>query len=203
MNIKKVLIILLFPFITELVVACCPDCDDPIIGHYTNKTLSVSNIDNSGIKPEIANGNPIPKEAFGIRVRLGREKTACLTPRRSLFIQTAYARTCHCPPENEFLAKDSVTAIQIFTSADFDANHPAHADISEYFKVFKNNSFTTISNHLEKHSTVVNYEDEFDWTFDLVLMTPPTKNINHSFRVKITLSDNRVLESETIPIDLI
>ncbi len=91
MSIKKVLIILLFPFITEMVVSCCPDCDDPIIGHYTNKTLWVSNIDNSGIKPEITNGNPVPKEAFGIRVRLGREKTACLTPRRSLFIQTAYA----------------------------------------------------------------------------------------------------------------
>jgi len=202
MRINKILVLILFPLIAEVVVSCC-DCIDPFIGHYTNKTVEVKNIDNSGSEPITTTANSVPKEAFGIRTKLNREKTACLSPSNSIFIQTAYATSCDCPPPNQLLARDSVTAIQIFTLNDFDTNYPANSDVSEFFKVFKGSSFSTISDFRKNYNTILYSESELDLTFDALLMTPPSLNQSHYFKIKITLSDGRVLEGITTSIDLI
>lgn len=202
MRINKVLIILLFPLIAELVVSCCNHCIDPLIGHYTNKTILVKNIDNSGSVPMITTANSVLKEAFGIRAQLGREMTACLNLSKYLFIRTASAMKCECPPPNQIFARDSVTAIQIFTINDFDTNHSSNSDVSEYFKVFKNSSFSTITDFLKDYNAVLYSESELDLTIDLLLMTPPGLNISHSFKIKITLSDGRNLEGVSNAIEL-
>jgi hypothetical protein len=202
MKINKILFLLLFPLIAEVVVSCC-DCIDPLIGHYTNKTIVVNNIDNSGSEPMTATANSVPKEAFGIRTKLNREKTACLSPSKSFFIQAAYATSCDCPPPNQLLAKDSVTAIQIFTLNDFDTNHPANSDVSDYFKIFKGSSFSTITDFIKKYNTILYSESELELSFDALLMTPPSLNQSHYFKIKITLSDGRTLEGITTSIDLI
>jgi hypothetical protein len=147
--------------------------------------------------------NSVPKEAFGIRTQLNREKTACLSPSKSLFIQTTNATSCYCPPQNQLLARDSVIAIQIFTLNDFDTHHPANSDVSEYFKVFKRSSFSSITDFLKKYNTILDRESELELTFDILLMTPPSLNQNHSFKIKVTLSDGRTLEGITTSIDLI
>lgn len=202
MRINKILFVLLFPLIAEVVISCC-DCIDPLIGHYTNKTIVVKNIDNSGSEPMTTTANSVPKEAFGIRTQLNREKTACLSPSKSLFVQTAYATSCDCPPPNQLLARDSVTTIQIFTLNDFDTNHPANSDVSDYFKVFKGSSFSTIADFIKKYNTILYSDSELELTFDVLLMTPPSLNKSHYFKIKITLSDGRTLEGITTSIDLI
>lgn len=202
MKINKILFLLLFPFIAEVAVSCC-DCIDPLIGHYTNKTILVNNIDNSGSEPITATANSVPKEAFGIRTKLNREKIACLSPSKSFLIQTAYATSCGCPPPNQLLAKDSVTTIQIFTLNDFDTNHPANSDISDYFKIFKGTSFNTITDFINMYNTILYSENELQLSFDALLMTPPSLNQSHNFKIKITLSDGRTLEGITTLIDLI
>lgn len=204
MKLNKIFIILLFPFITEIAVSCC-DCPDTIFGRYTNKEILVTNIDNSGSKIMTTTANAVYKEAFGIRITLNRERTACLIPRHSIFIQTAYATKCVCPPEIELLAKDSVTTIQIFTVNDFNADHSENSDISDYFKVFNQQSFSfsTISDFLRENNTTLDHESMLEATFDLLLMTPPNLNKNHSFKIVMTLSDGRVLQEITTPIDLI
>lgn len=202
MKINKILIVLLFPLITEVVISCC-NCLVPLIRYYTNKTVKIQNIDNSGSEPMITTANTVHKEAFGIRAQLNREKTACLSPFKSLFIQTAYANGCRCPPSNQFLARDSITAIQVFTLNDFDIMHASNSDISDYFKIFQSFSLSTITDYIKKYDKVLYTDNELELKFDLLLMTPPTINKNHKFKIKITLSDGRILEGESTPIELI
>jgi hypothetical protein len=203
MKLNKIFIIILFPLIAEVAVSCC-DCLTTTSGRYTHKNILVHNIDNSGSEIKATTANSVYKEAFGIRIKLNREKTACFIPRHSIFIQTAYATSCDCPPEIEFLAKDSVTTIKIFTLNDFDAKHSANSDISDYFKVFDQQhfSFSTISGFLKKDNTTLFNERELEATLNLLLMTPPSLNKNHSFKIVINLSDGRILQGITTPIDL-
>lgn len=202
MRINKILFVLLFPLIAEVVISCC-SCIDPLIGHYTNKAMIVKNVDNSGPEPLTTMANSVPKEAFGIRVQLTRERTACLSPSQSFFVQSAYATSCECPPPNQLLARDSVTTIQIFTLNDFDTNHPTNSDVSDYFKVFKGTAFSTIADFVKKKNTVLYSDNELALDFDVLLMTPPSLNQSHNFKIKITLSDGRILEGVTPSIDLI
>jgi hypothetical protein len=197
--IKKVLFLMLLPLLAGTVISCC-DCPDTETLHYTNKTVALRNLDNSGSGPVVTNSAQVPKEAYGIRVAIGRERTALL--RRSLFLPAAYAFSCDCAPPMQILPRDSITAIQVFTLQDFDGSHPAGADISALFKGYKPYYFSSIPDYLREWPLVLFNESELPATIDLLLMTPPTLNTVHRFRVRLTLSDGRTLEQETPPIEL-
>jgi len=199
---RKIIFILLFPLVAEVVISCC-DCLKPVIHNYSNKTISLNNIDNSGSEPIISSAETILKTAYGIRVQISREKIVFASRSGSVFIQSACAQDCFCPPEIQFLPQDSVISIRIFAVNDFDLNHLANADISDNFKVYKPHSFTSIKDYL-KNSNLVLYDDSsLDIIFDLLLMTAPASSDKQKFKVQITLSDGRVLEKETSEIKLI
>lgn len=195
-RIKKIIFLLLFPLIANLVVACC-DCMEPLIEHYTNRTLTIHNLDNAGNEPAESTSVSIKKAAYGIRIKLFREKTACIEPTKLLFIQSAYAmKKCNCPEPNQFFAKDSITGIKIITLNDFDNGHLANTDISAYFKVYSSHTFSTIENYI-KRSIVLFDESEFETSLDLLLMTSPVLNSQHQFKIQVSLSDGRVIEEKT------
>ncbi|MDF2189553.1 DUF5034 domain-containing protein [Paraflavitalea sp. CAU 1676] len=199
---KKVIFLLLLPLIAEVVVSCC-NCVEPVIQRYTNKTISVFNLNNSGAEPQVTTADTVAKRAFGIRVQLEREKMACLQKSRSLFIQSAYAFGCRCPPPTQYRPKDSIEAIRILTLNDFDNTHLAGADVSTYFKVYKPYYFLTIGDYVKNTSPTLFTDEELKPAIDLLLMAPPAGGAEHRFRVQIRLSDGRILESDTSPIKLL
>lgn len=200
---KKVIFLLLLPLIAEVVVSCC-NCIEPVIQHYTNKTISVSNLNNSAQEPVVSVSDTVIKKAYGIRLQLIREKMACLEKRRSLFISSAYAFTkCRCPAAQEFRPKDSIVSIKIYTLQSFDNTHLAGSDLSAYFKVYKAYSFSTIDDFVKRTPTVLFDSEELEQTIDFLLMTVPSMNVEHKFKVQLILSDGRTLESETSTVNLI
>ena len=198
---RKILFLLLFPIMVQLVVSCC-SCVEPLIQHYSNKSISLQNLDNSGSEPVPSTSGSIAKTAYGIRLQVIREKTACIQKQTSLFITSAYAMSCDCPPLNQYIPKDSITSIKIYTLNDFDSSHLSNADISDYFKVYNLFSFSTINNYLKKSSSILYDESELETKADLLLMTPPIVNTQHKFNIQITLSDGRIFQ-ETLQIELI
>lgn len=196
---KKILFFLFLPLLTELVLSCC-DCPETQTLHYTNKTMLLQHLDNSGSGPVVTTSGRVPKAAYGIRIDVVREKTAA--HRKTLFLPAAYAYSCGCPPPLEILPRDSITAIRVFTLQDFDASHAAGSDVSGYFKSYTPYYFLSITDYLQKSRTVLLDESELSTRVDLLLMTPPALNTLHQFRVRLTLSDGRTLEQETTPIDL-
>lgn len=89
--------------------------------------------------------------------------------------------------------------------ANFDGSHPANADVSAYFKIYKGYAyaFTSIADYLKYPEVRLSNESQFTSTLDLLLMTPPTLNTQHQFSIQITLSDRRVLQTQSSTIDLI
>lgn len=143
------------------------------------------------------------KSAYGIRIHLSREKLVFNVVPKSVFLSSAYAYDCFCPPPRQFLPRDSITAVQVFTLSDFDGSHAANADISDYFKVYSQFSFTTIPDYLDEASWVIYDESGLEVQLDLLLMTAPSINTKHKFSVRLFLSDGRILEQQTTEIDLI
>jgi hypothetical protein len=202
MTFKKVFLILLFPILADLVVSCC-NCLGTVIHHYTNKTIVVSNLDNSGQAPQVTSSGSVFKSAYGIRVKLIREKTARIDKPRIVFGECAYARECFCQPPDQFLPNDSITAIRIITLNDFNSDHLASSDVSGYFKVYVPYSFSTTDDYVKNTSASFNYDTDLQINIDLLLMTPPDSVGACQFRVQIVLSDGRTLEQDTPTIDFI
>ena len=200
---KKVVFLLLFPLLAEVVVSCC-NCVEPVIQRYTNKTISVTNLNNSGAAPESTNADTVVKRAFGIRVLLERERLACLEKKMpSLFMQSAYAFSCGCEPALQYLPKDSIESISIYTLNEFDNSHAAGADVSDYFKVYGDYHFRTIENYVKNTSPTLFNDQDLKPQIDFLLMTAPAVSGEHRFRVQIKLSDGRILQSESSPIKLV
>jgi hypothetical protein len=199
---KKLFLVLIFPFIADLAISCC-NCLDTLTHHYSNKTLKVSSLDNSGQEPKEISAGSVFKAAYGIRVQLVREKVVHINKPAIVFGQAAWAYGCHCPPTDEFLPNDSVIAIRVLTLYNFNSDHPANSDVSAYFKVYTPYNFQTLDAYTKYIGTSFYSETELQLSFNMLLMTPPASGGAHQFRVQFILSDGRILEQDTPTIDLI
>lgn len=92
--------------------------------------------------------------------------------------------------------------LEIFSNNDFDASHPKNTDLSSYFKVKISNNLNTITEYIKYiNKFYQTSSNPFYWgTF---LQVAPTLNKKHKFRLKMTLSDGRILEAETTEVELI
>jgi len=199
---KKLILLLLLPFLLDLAISCC-NCLDTLTHHYTNKTLAVSALDNSGQEPKEITTGSVVKAAYGIRVQLTREKIARLHKPRIVFGQAAYAYSCNCRATDEYLPNDSITAIRIITLQHFNNDHPANSDVSIYFKVYMSSRFYPLDDYLKYMGATFYDETELQSSFNMLLMTPPASGGAHQFRVQFILSDGRILEQDTPTIDFI
>jgi len=181
----------------ELFVACC-DCPEPTILNYTNCDLSVTSLDNSGEKPQIALSDTILKSAYGIRVNIERKEGHCeIADRHPSFFQLANAISCDCPPELQYLPLDSLMAVKVFSVNEFDESHWKNSDVSNFFYVYGSYEFTPIPEFINHLPATL-----YDWTntnfeFDILLMTPPEFGSEHQFIIVVELSDSRELEAQT------
>ncbi len=208
MKTKLVILFLLLLPIVDLFFACCP-CD-VTTKHvkYSHKTLSLKNLDNSGENAIESEASELNKNAYGIRLYLAREKNTIaqnIKQINSIFIQSAYATSCECPPEYIFSASDSIISIKIFTLNNFDNQHFENSDITDYFRIA--HTYSSVKDHL----TSIHYTYEYDiqeltektLEIDLLLMIAPEINSNHQFKIQIALSDGRVLEQQTREVKLL
>ena len=201
-----VLFFLLVPVASFIFYSCCPCHIETQNGNYTHKTLFLKNLDNSGEKAVESESLQLNKNAYGIRLYLEREKIAVSHAKQinSIFIQSAYATKCDCPPEFLYFPSDSVVSIKIFTINKFDNQHLENSDITDYFRVA--HSFSTVENFVANLHYI--FADDFEYwgqelKLDLLLMTAPTANNKHQFEIQVTLSDGRILKQQTPEIELL
>lgn len=196
-RVNKIILLLMLPLMVELVISCC-DCIETTFLDYTNCSLTINNLDNSGVSPVIAESNSISKDSYGIRLSIKRSENVCEVKRtNSFFIQSAYATSCDCPPEFQYMPLDSIISLKISTINDFSTNHPCCSDITELFYVFQGKEFTAISDYVQNIETNLYDIINPSFEFDILLMTPPTIGIEHEFEVSIELSDGRILNATT------
>lgn len=198
--IKKVFVLLLLPLMVELLVSCC-DCTEPDLFRYTNEGLTVQHLDNRGREPVVSSDNIVLKKAYGLRVTItGKQVVRAARP--SFFISRSYAFSCGCDPSPQYHPIDSVLAFRIITLDDFDVTHPAGADITSYFKVFRGNGYADLEG-MFSHARVVYRKPDLDDSFNALLMEPPPQSGHYRFRVEVELSDGRLLQAETSAAELL
>lgn len=206
---RKKLILLFFllvPIAGALFHSCC-NCDvETQYGNYSHKTVLLKNLDNSGAEAIESESLQLNKNAYGIRLYLEREKVAvaCGNPINSIFVQSAYATSCDCPPDFVYYANDSIVSIKIVAINDFDDLHLKNSDVTDCFRVA--NSFSTIDRHVDKMYYTFEYDFEHwgrDIKLDLLLMTVPTADNKQQFEVQVALSDGRILKQQTPEVELL
>lgn len=201
-RITKIALIIVFAFLLELVNSCC-DCPETKYFYYSNCSLTVKNLDNSGKEPIISQNNIIPKEAFGIRISIGRSENVCEVKSNSFsLMQSAYGYDCFCPSEFEWLPLDSIVSVNVITDYDFNSEHEAGTDVSEYFFVYGGGEFAAIDEYIGVLKNILYDFNNPEFVFDLLLMTPPTMGTVHQFDVNIELSDGRILNAQTETMEL-
>jgi len=206
---KKTIILffLLVPIVELLFYSCC-GCDvETEKRNYSHKAIFLKNLDNSGEKVIESESLQLNKNAYGIRLYVAREKVFIARTKHinSIFIQSANATSCECPPEYIYFPSDSIVSIKIFTVNNFDNQHSENSDITNYFKVA--HLYSNVENYVTKinHTYYSDFEDfsENGLSVDLLLMTAPTINNFHQFKIQVKLSDGRILEELTTEIELL
>lgn len=202
MKIKKILLLSGVLIVSETWMACC-DCEAPMYYQYTHTGMVLLNLDNQGQHPAIASDYPIRKEAYGIRIVLTTEAIARQKPAVSFFIQRADAFSCRCEAGIQYLPRESIVGFRIFSLDEFDSQHPAESEISDYFRILTSDRYTTISDYLHQSATVFTYNEPREEMLNIMLVQPPAQKGNYSFSIEIALSDGRIFKKETPVIELI
>lgn len=199
--IKKIFFVFGLALMAQLIVACV-DCDCPPYRefNFTNKGISLNNLDASLPQPKVTNASTISSANYGVRIQLlteviaWRKKTATWG-----FMQSAYACSC---AEDDYRPKEKIISLEIFSNNDFDATHPKNTDLSLYFNVKQNSGMVSIAKYLD-YIREVTYLARYPFNEGVFLLVPPNINKKHKFRFKMTLSDGRILEAETTEIELV
>ncbi len=199
--IKKVLLIFVLGLSLQLITGCdickCTPSKDI---NFTRSSLSLQNLDATLPHPYYTKDSVISSTKYGIQLRLNAIILASRPiPRSFGFIQTAQACSC---PEPLFVAKEDVLAIEIFSTNDFNSSHPKNTDLSSFFKLkLSANNLLTIDSYFQylKKFPSKNYSAFFE---GLYLQNAPEQSKKHKFRVRVTLSDGRILAAETAEVEL-
>ncbi len=200
-NIKLTLLALLIPLLLDMMIACCPKHETEG-GLYTNQKFYLNHLDNSGSTANIAITDSVIKKAYGIRLHLVRNRVAMSISPINYIAKSTYAgNPVHY--YDGYFPVDSIVSFKIISKYDFDENHAAGSEITDYFKVYQDYSFTIAKNYFYNLNFHYLHAHELQFDVDILLMTTPTKNIKHQFKVQLKLSDGRLLEQETTTINLI
>jgi hypothetical protein len=198
---KKIALIFVLGFTLQLITGCVDcNCSKPEDILFTRNSMSLISLDASLPKPYYATNSVISGSKYGIQIRLNSTIQVSNSIRGSFgFIQTAYACSC---AEPLFIPKEYVVAVEIFSDNDFNSFHPKNSDLSSYFQLkLPNDNIFTIADYLQylKKFPQRNYSAFLE---GLYLQYSPEKRSKHKFRVKVTLSDGRILEAETAEVEL-
>lgn len=199
----RVLLLLTVPFMLRVLAACSIDgCEDAGIYQYSHKSFEVSAIDNSGSQPVVVTSGEVVERAFGIRLSVDRDQIASIFQHSDFSFFTPLSAT-DCEPAH-YIAEDSIVTLKVYTVEDFDAEHGAGSDVSEYFRFFHHSYYVALDDYIGVFGaeTIINTGD-LEKEIDLLLMTVPELNTTHQFKVQVVLSDGRVFEETTPTIDLV
>lgn len=201
MKSRKVIFVLIVIFLTRLVTSCCR-CDEPGKMHYFFDTISVHNLDNSGEYDCVSTSEYISKEAFGLQIELTIKKESNHFRPRSINFSAANATSCECVYE-QYLPKDTISSLSVFTVNDFDGKHIAESDISPYFKVVTPNGFISINEYLKLPETIYeNWLPEKEQITLYLLQSPTNLEEKHSFKVEIGFSNGELVSLMSKPVYL-
>ncbi len=200
MKLRTTLFILLFPFIAHVFWSCC-SCENTEVFEISTCSFAVEHINNSGEKPVITSEDEIGKNAYGIQLAMEKSESLCFHGKSLFIAPTLNAFKCDCLLD-EYIALDTIQDIRVRTVNDFDMEHPAGTDVSEYFFSDQEDVYISISD-LMLRINGPNFLYNGSSTFNLLLLTAPMQGVEHQFNIEIDMTDGRSFIEQTDKVDLI
>lgn len=198
---NKVLFLFLLFLSVDVFMACCR-CDFSKVGVFYHKSIGLQHIDNRGEKPVLVSTDTLNKNAYGMRVMFTRDLVANATNTFSLMSSSAYAMKCDCA--NDYITSgDTVSQIQCFTLYDFDANHPANSDISDYWRALSYEKLVELDKLRSSLNEMFKNEQDLSKSVDILMIQAPTTGTIHQFKIVLTLSNGKTIEQTSTPIYLL
>jgi len=183
-----------FLFLLETLLIAC-NCPEIALLRYTNERLTILNLDNTGAQPQLSGLGSVNKNAYGIRINIERRLVAAVLGNRHLG-NNAYATTKRCFTA-EYNPVVNIENVRIITLHDFDATHPAGADLSAYFKQVKSGKFADLEKIYEVNSQVFYDNILMPLEADILLVKAPGISGLQAFVVEARLSDGTLLSDTT------
>lgn len=198
MKVNKLIVLLFFPIMAQLIFSCCC-CDDDATGYPSEGVPSIEGIelflvDNSGPAPIIIPKNnstidSINQNAFGIEVQViySQFVNSFCAPTPS-FDWFPSATACSCPNDEPNLPSIVFKNFKITTLSDFDSSKKAGDDITPYFKFYFQNDFSEI-----------NQDSINDVWYDrlMVLLEKPQIDSIFQFEVSFDVNDTLSIKDTT------
>ncbi len=178
---KNYLIIL--TYISLLVTGCCSERRNYCV--TINKTQVVA-YNNNDAEPVLANNTGVYGEALMLELNFHRNVAICYNRIDNSFFTSAYATSCKTIEDYNF--DDSVTHVTIYANKDYDAQHPAGAELNIYFKMPDVSEFNQ-----GKEST----------TFRMYALKAPEQSGEYIYTVRVLLADGRTIEAPTESVNII
>jgi len=195
---KKICLLYGIIFITKMFASCC-NCEDTTAElRYTDDSILVNNLDNSGREPVLARSEGVVKTAYGIQLQILSIEVA---RQNNWGFSAANAYSCRCGPSVTYSPRDSITGIEIISVTPFD-DLPAGSDITGRFMTAGSTTFGPIANFLSTASPSLIYSVDQPRQTSFLLMQPPVTAGIYQFEIRLQLSDGRILSRQTIPIKL-
>jgi len=152
-------------------------------------------LDNACAQPQLSGSASVNKNAYGIRINMERILVAAAYGNRH-FGNSAYATSKRCFTA-EYHPVTTIETIRILSLYDFDATHPAGADLSAYFKQVKYGKFADLENLYDAASQVFYDDVLMPLEADVLLIRAPESAGMHTFVVEAQLSDGTLLSDTT------
>ena len=177
------LFILLYLLINLFINTGCGCKDSYVI--MDRDLLIVKNLNNSGAVPNewplYYNTDTIPARAYGIRIKF-KDRTVEDHISNVERYKIVYQR--------------QITGLNIYCLNNFDLNHPAGANLNDYFKIRKA-FYSRPKNAVPINSMIDEINNSHNGEFDLLLYQEPELDTLYQFVITVNLSDGNQLSDIT------
>ncbi|MDR2009176.1 MAG: DUF5034 domain-containing protein [Bacteroidales bacterium] len=199
MNYKRLFI---FPILIVFVLLIDTGCEEVETYYFEWNNMSVSDLEIYYENEELnyrqtdkLTFNPL---TYGTRIEFDYQVLANSEKAKINIIQSAYAFT---KPSDKYILKDTVSSIMITTEYDFDDEHLAGSNVTEYFKTRYGGEFIPVDSRLKDINAVRSYEVR-NTKYDIYLRENPSSGSKQKFNIEVKFGSGKTLTQQTEEIEI-
>ncbi len=198
--------VLVFPILIAIIIMTEVGCSDADTHYFEWNNISLDKLEiyyeNEWLRYRQSDKLTFAPLTFGTRIGFDYQMIAELKNINISLIQPLYALT---KQTDEYILKDKILSISVKTINDFDSEHLAGSDISDYFKTLLAGDFIPINSKLNGTNGINESrisEDSLNEEYDIYLRESPTIGNSHQFEIMIEFESGKILTKMTDEIEI-
>lgn len=177
--------IFLIGFLLAGVTSCCECTEWPTQPSIVIQDFSLLNIDNNGSWPVLSESQSLNRNAFGLAIVFARRKGQAVSLRDAYPLDPFQSHCCEKGKPSEW----AVEHIRIYTVTDYDDEHAAGSEVTDYFRLVTGSPARYISyeplNELRTGVFHNSFDSNGNYVMPVLLMNPPSAPKIVQFKVTV------------------